>query len=78
MYSDFSPLLYQTVHIDKRRILASRCTFPLYFFSGFYPTYANLNHSCRANTKTVKLADDTLEVHYIKILYKQFNYYLYI
>ena len=30
--------------------------------TAFYPTYANLNHACTANTKTVKLADNTLEV----------------
>ncbi len=70
MYSNFCSLLYQTVHIEEGRILASRSTFPLNFFSGFYPTYANLNHSCRANTKTVKLADDTLEVNSTKIPYK--------
>ena len=29
---------------------------------GFYPTYANMNHSCRANTKTFKYSDQRLEV----------------
>jgi len=30
--------------------------------TAFYPTFANINHSCTANTKTVKLADNTIEV----------------
>ena len=30
--------------------------------NGFYPTYANMNHSCRANTKTFKYSDQRLEV----------------
>merc|ERR1712038_2075406 len=30
--------------------------------TGFYPVFANLNHSCVANTKTVRLADNLLEV----------------
>ena len=29
---------------------------------GFYPNYANMNHACRANTKTFKYPDQTLEV----------------
>ena len=29
---------------------------------GYYPTYANMNHHCRANTKTFKYPDQTLEV----------------
>ncbi|XP_023343693.1 potential protein lysine methyltransferase SET5 [Eurytemora carolleeae] len=30
--------------------------------TGFYPTYANLNHSCLANTKSVVRPDSTIEV----------------
>ena len=30
--------------------------------TGFYPVFANLNHSCLSNTKTVRLADNLLEV----------------
>lgn len=29
---------------------------------GYYPTYANMNHACRANTKTFKYPDQRLEV----------------
>ena len=29
---------------------------------GYYPTYANMNHACRANTKTFKYSDQRLEV----------------
>ena len=29
---------------------------------GYYPTYANMNHACRANTKTFKYPDQVLEV----------------
>ena len=30
--------------------------------TGFYPVFAHLNHSCVSNTKTVRLADNLLEV----------------
>ena len=30
--------------------------------AGFYPVFANMNHSCVCNTKTLKLPDHTLEV----------------
>ena len=40
--------------------------------NGFYPTYANMNHSCRANTKTFKYPDQRLEVR-AQVNCKTFN-----
>lgn len=36
------------------------------FLTGFYPLFANMNHDCQCNTKTVKLPDNTLEVRAVR------------
>ena len=34
--------------------------------TGFYPLFANMNHDCQCNTKTVKHPDNTLEVRAVR------------
>ena len=34
--------------------------------TGFYPVFANMNHDCDCNTKTLKLSDNRLEVRCVK------------
>ena len=34
--------------------------------TGFYPLFANMNHDCQCNTKTVKLPDNRLEVRAVR------------
>ena len=34
--------------------------------TGFYPLFANMNHDCQCNTKTVKLPDNKLEVRAVR------------
>ena len=38
--------------------------------TGFYPLFANMNHDCQCNTKTVKLPDNKLEVRAVKRIVK--------
>ena len=36
--------------------------------TGFYPLFANMNHDCQCNTKTVKLPDNRLEVRAVRTI----------
>ena len=38
--------------------------------TGFYPVFANMNHSCVSNTKTLKLPNNVLEVRSVKRIAK--------